>query len=279
MRKRNLSSRGGSARPKQPVSVNTILYVVIFALLAALLAYFGELVLKAAQGASDFNAFLKNLAPNVFYTRKEFVKCIVQTLQMVGYSSLFSAGFGIIFGMTLIVTQKRGLIECPPIYQLLDKLINVFRSIPFIILIVLLIKTTRSLVGTSIGVKGAIFPLVVATVPFFSRQIHSALSEVDLGVVEAARSMGLSPLAIMVRVYLREGLPGMIRGATITIVNVIALTAMAGAVGSGGLGNYAIRYGYQRNMTDATVFTIIVILALVTLIQTLGTFFERKLTH
>lgn len=143
----------------------------------------------------------------------------------------------------------------------------------------LLIPTTRKLVGTSIGVKGAIFPLVVATVPFFSRQIHAALCEVDGGMVEAARAMGLSPASIILRVYLREGLPGMIRGATITIVNIIALTAMAGTVGSGGLGDYAIRYGYQRVMTDVTVVTIIVVLLMVTIIQTLGTFLERVTTH
>ena len=141
---------------------------------------------------------------------------------------------------------------CEPVYQVLDKIINLLRSIPFIILVALLIPATRKLMGTSIGVKGTIFPLVVATVPFFSRQIHAALSEID---------------------------PGMIRGATITIVNIVALTAMAGTVGGGGLGDYAIRYGYQRVMTDVTVATVIIILILVTIIQTLGTFLERKLSH
>ena len=241
--------------------------------------YFLRVIFSATVGANDFDAFLKNLMPNVIKTKKELFKCLKQTLEMVGYSSLFSAGFGILFGVTLVVSQKGGIMECPPIYQLLDKLINFFRSIPFIILVALLIPTTRKIVGTSIGVKGAVFPLIVATVPFFSRQIHAALMEVDGGMVEAARSMGLSPVSIIFRVYLREGLPGMIRGATITIVNIIALTAMAGTVGGGGLGDYAIRYGYQRVMTDVTVVTIAIILLMVTIIQTIGTVLEHKLSH
>lgn len=219
------------------------------------------------------------LIPNVVYTRKELLKCIIQTLQMVGWTTLYSAGFGVIFGVTLVVTQKDGILECKPIYQILDKLINVFRSIPFVILVALLIKMTRMISGTSIGTKGMIFPMIVATVPFLSRQIHSALVEIDPGMIEAAQSMGCSPLDIIWRVYLREGLPGMIRGATITIVNVVTITAMAGYVGGGGLGDYAIRYGWQRAMTDVTIVTIIIILAIVTIIQTLGGFLARKLTH
>lgn len=225
-----------------------------------------------------WQSFLE-LIPNVVYTRKELLKCIIQTLQMVGWTTLYSAGFGVIFGVTLVVTQKDGILECKPVYQILDKLINVFRSIPFVILVALLIKTTRAIVGTSIGTKGMIFPMIVATVPFLSRQIHSALVEIDPGMIEAAQSMGCSPLDIIWRVYLREGLPGMIRGATITIVNVVTITAMAGYVGGGGLGDYAIRYGWQRAMTDVTIVTIVIILAIVTVIQTLGGILARKLTH
>ena len=225
-----------------------------------------------------WQSFLE-LIPNVVYTRKELLKCIIQTLQMVGWTTLYSAGFGVIFGVTLVVTQKDGILECKPVYQILDKLINVFRSIPFVILVALLIKLTRMISGTSIGTKGMIFPMIVATVPFLSRQIHSALVEIDPGLIEAAQSMGCSPLDIIWRVYLREGLPGMIRGATITIVNVVTITAMAGYVGGGGLGDYAIRYGWQRAMTDVTIVTIIIILAIVTIIQTLGGFLARKLTH
>lgn len=225
-----------------------------------------------------WQSFLE-LIPNVVYTRKELLKCIIQTLQMVGWTTLYSAGFGVIFGVTLVVTQKDGILECKPVYQILDKLINVFRSIPFVILVALLIKMTRMICGTSIGTKGMIFPMIVATVPFLSRQIHSALVEIDPGMIEAAQAMGCSPLDIIWRVYIREGLPGMIRGATITIVNVVTITAMAGYVGGGGLGDYAIRYGWQRAMTDVTIVTIIIILAIVTIIQTVGGLLARKLTH
>lgn len=264
----------------QKRSIGSLLSLIfVLSVVAAIAIYFLVVLIRAASGAGTVSEYLNNLMPNVVRTRREFWKSLKQTLQMVGYSSLFSASFGIFFGVILVVTQKGGILESRPIFQLLDKLINFFRSIPFIILVALLIPTTRKLVGTSIGVKGAIFPLVVATVPFFSRQIHAALCEVDGGMVEAARAMGLSPASIILRVYLREGLPGMIRGATITIVNIIALTAMAGTVGSGGLGDYAIRYGYQRVMTDVTVVTIIVVLLMVTIIQTLGTFLERVTTH
>jgi len=225
-----------------------------------------------------WQSFLE-LIPNVVYTRKELLKCIIQTLQMVGWTTLYSAGFGVIFGVTLVVTQKDGILECKPVYQILDKLINVFRSIPFVILVALLIKMTRLISGTSIGTKGMIFPMIVATVPFLSRQIHSALVEIDPGMIEAAQAMGCSPLDIIWRVYIREGLPGMIRGATITVVNVVTITAMAGYVGGGGLGDYAIRYGWQRAMTDVTIVTIIIILAIVTIIQTVGGLLARKLTH
>ena len=249
-----------------------------FVVLALIFLYFFllKIIFTASIGASDFDQFLKNLMPNVIKTKKELFKCLKQTLQMVGYSSLFSAGFGIFFGVTLVVTQKGGIMDCPPIYQLLDKLINFFRSIPFIILVALLIPTTRKIVGTSIGVKGAIFPLVIATVPFFSRQIHSALCEVDKGVIEAAQAMGSGPWEIVFRVYLREGLGGMIRGATITVVNLITLSAMAGCVGGGGLGDYAIRYGFQRKMTDVTIVTCIVLLILVTIIQSIGNVLSSK---
>ena len=223
--------------------------------------------------------FLAKIMPNVLKTQTVLWNGILETLQMVGISGLISAGFGIMFGVILVVTQKDSILECNIVYQVLDKLINVFRSIPFVILVAMLLPVTRSLVGTSIGTRGAIFPLVVATVPFFSRQIHSALCEIDPGVVEAAQSMGSSPLEIILRVYLREGLPGMIRGATITLINLITLTAIAGCVGAGGLGSYAIMYGFNRSQTDVTYVTVIIILAIVTIIQSLGSRVTEKLSH
>ncbi len=221
--------------------------------------------------------FLQGIIPNVVKTFPEMTKAFFQTLQMVGISALWSAAFGVFFGVVLVVTAPGGIMENKLVNSVLDKLINVFRSIPFVILIALLLPLTRLVMGTSIGTKGAIFPLVIGTIPFFSRQIHSALCEVDKGVVEAAQAMGSGPWEIVVRVYLREGLGGMIRGATITIINLIALSAMAGCVGGGGLGDYAIRYGFQRFQTDVTIVTVIILLILVTLIQSVGNLLTRRL--
>ena len=220
---------------------------------------------------------LSGIMPNVVKTFPEMTRALVQTLQLVGTSALWSAVFGVFFGVVLVVSAPGGIMENKVVYAVLDKVINVFRSIPFVILIALLLPLTRVVMGTSIGTKGAIFPLVIGTIPFFSRQIHSALCEVDRGVVEAAQAMGSGPWEIVLRVYLREGLGGMIRGATITIINLIALSAMAGCVGGGGLGDYAIRYGFQRFQTDVTIVTVIILLILVTIIQSVGNLLTRRL--
>lgn len=223
--------------------------------------------------------FFATTFPNVVRTAAELQKSIGQTLWMVLVSSLISATFGVLFGVLLTVSSPEGIKPNRLVFQVLDKLINVFRAIPFVIMMALLLPLTRLIVGTGIGTKGAIFPLIIGTIPFFSRQIHAALCEVDPGVVEAAQAMGSSPLEIVFRVYLREGSPGMVRGAAITIVNLIALSAMAGIVGGGGLGDYAIRYGFQRSQTDVTVVTVVILLLLVTFIQSLGTWLTRRLNH
>ena len=223
--------------------------------------------------------FFTNTFPNVVRTAAELQKSIGQPLWMVSVSALISAAFGVLFGVLLMVSSPDGIKPNRLMFQALDKIINVFRAIPFVILMALLLPLTRLIVGTGIGTKGAIFPLIIGTVPFFSRQIHAALCEVDPGVVEAAQAMGSSPLEIVFRVYLREGLAGMVRGAAITIVNLVALSAMAGIVGGGGLGDYAIRYGFQRSQTDVTVVTVVILLLLVTLIQSLGTWLTRRLNH
>ena len=200
-----------------------------------------------------------------------------QTLAMVFASALFAYLLGLPLGIALIVTDKNGLHPVKSVSAVLGWIVNIGRSIPFVILMLVISPLTRLIVGTSIGTKGAIFPLVVGTIPFFSRQIHSALCEVDRGVVEAAQAMGSGPWEIVVRVYLREGLGGMVRGATITIINLIALSAMAGCVGGGGLGDYAIRYGFQRFQTDVTLVTVVVLLILVTLIQSIGNAITSRL--
>lgn len=217
--------------------------------------------------------------PNVLNNQAELVKCLKETLVMVSISGIISLFFGTILGVFLVVTKKGNILERTTFNTILDSGINTFRSIPFIILLAALIPLTRLLVGTAIGTKGAIVPLVFGTVPFFARQIESALFEVDKGIIEAAQAMGSGPLDIIFRVYLRESLPGIIRGVTITFVSLIGLSAMAGSIGGGGLGDFAIRYGYQRFQIDITYVTIIILLILVSIVQGLGNLLIKKISH
>lgn len=217
--------------------------------------------------------------PNVLNNKAELIECIYETLIMISISGIISLFLGIILGVFLVVTKKGNILENMVLNNILDKSINVFRSIPFIILLAALIPLTRTIVGTAIGTKGAIVPLVFGTVPFFARQIETALLEVDKGVIEAALAMGSGPVDIIFRVYLREGLPGIIRGITITFVNLIGLSAMAGSVGGGGLGDFAIRYGYQRFQIDITYVTIMILLIFVSIIQGLGNLVIKKIKY
>ncbi len=223
--------------------------------------------------------FLTNVLPNVMSKPNDLYISFSQTIYMMFISGLISFVFGVIFGVILIVTSPSGILKNRFIYILLGGLVNIFRSIPFVILLAALIPFTRIIMGSAIGTKGALVPLVFGTVPFFTRQIESALAEVDKGLIEAAESMGSSPLEIIFRVYLRESLPGIIRGTQITFISLIGLTAMAGAIGGGGLGDYAIRYGHQRGQTDVTYVTVFIILIMVSFIQSMGTFFIKKTTH
>ena len=179
----------------------------------------------------------------------------------------------------MTVTRPGGILENRVVYQILDKLINFIRSIPFIILLTAVMPLSRLIMGTAIYVRGAIVPLVFGTVPFFTRQVESALAQVDKGLVEAALAMGSSPLEIVFRVYLRESVAAIARGTTITLISLIGLTAMAGVVGAGGLGDFAIRYGHDRNMTDVTYVTVLVVFLLVSLIQFIGGRIVKKNTH
>lgn len=222
---------------------------------------------------------LQSLIPNVLNIKEELILGIYQTLTMVTVSGTLSLVVGILLGVVLVVTRKNSILENTRLYAIIEKIINTFRSIPFVILIALLIPVTRAIVGTAIGTKGAIVPLIFGTVPFLSRQIENALVEVDKGIIEAAKSMGSSPLEIIFRVYLREGLPGIIRGITITFISLIGLTAIAGSVGGGGLGDLAIRYGYQRFQTDVTIVTVIILLILVSIVQAIGNFLIKKISH
>ena len=171
------------------------------------------------------------------------------------------------------------ILEHPLVYQIIDKVVNLFRSVPFIILLACLVPISRLIMGTAIGVKGAIVPLVFGCAPFFTRQIESALADVDPGLIEAAQSMGLDNKDIIFRVYLKESIAGIARGTTITIISLIGLTAMAGAIGAGGLGNFAIMYGHQRNMPDITYTTVVVLVIIVTVVQLIGNYIAKKNTH
>lgn len=223
--------------------------------------------------------FFKTYLPNVYLIPDEFVEATKQTLYMSFWTAFIGGMIGIILGVTLVVTRPNGLLANRLLFEILDKLINIIRSIPFIILLSLLALTTRFLVGTTIGVKAALVPLIFGVVPFFARQIENALLEVDPGVIEAAEAMGTSPIGIILRVYLVEGLPGIIRVSALTIINVIGLTTMAGAVGAGGLGNLAISRGYNRFQTDVTIVATLLILILVFLSQFISNQLIKKITH
>mgnify|MGYP002764570834 FL=1 len=198
---------------------------------------------------------------------------------MVIWSGSIAFGLGMLFGVMLTVTKPGGIMENKVVYQILDKVINFFRSIPFVILLTWLIPISRAIMGTAINIEGAIIPLIVGTVPFLSRQIESALAETDKGMIEAATSMGISKMGIIFRVYLREGIAAIARGTTITMISLVGLTAMAGAVGSGGLGDFAIRYGHDRNMMDVTWVTVIAVFILVSIIQVIGNIVVKKNKH
>lgn len=223
--------------------------------------------------------FLLKILPNVASHPERFFNGFVETLIMTLWSGGISFVIGLFFGITLTVTKKDGILQNSVIYQILDKAINLFRSIPFIILLTGVMPLSRLIMGTAIGVRGAIVPLIFGCVPFFSRQVETALAEVDSGLVEAAESMGLSPFDIIFRVYLKESVAPLVRGTTITLVSLIGLTAMAGAVGAGGLGNYAIMYGHDRNQLDVTWVTIVVLVIVVNLVQLAGNKIIKRNKH
>lgn len=224
-------------------------------------------------------AILEKLIPNVMDKLPELWKCTGQTLYMMGLSGIISFVLGLAVGVILIASRRGGVLENSVVYNVLDKLINVFRSIPFVILLASLIPLTRAVAGTAIGTKGAILPLIFGTVPFFARQVETALAEVDDGLVEAAAAMGTSPVGILFLVYLKESIPALTRGTTITLISLMGLTAMAGAVGGGGLGDFAIRYGHERNQTDVTYVTVVILLAVVMIFQGIGNLIIRKTSH
>jgi len=199
------------------------------------------------------------------------------TIVMTGVSTLLAYALGIPLGVLVTVTAPGSLRSHKAFNGVLGWIVNVGRSIPFIILLVALIPLTRFIVGTSLGTPGAIVPLVIAATPFVARMIEAALREVDAGVIEAAQSFGASAPQIIWKVMLRESLPSIVRGVSITFITLFGYSAMAGAIGAGGLGDIAIRYGYYRYQDDVMFATILILIVLVQLVQSVGDLLARRI--
>ncbi|RJL32848.1 methionine ABC transporter permease [Bailinhaonella thermotolerans] len=198
---------------------------------------------------------------------------------MVGWSTLFSVLIGIPLGVLLVTTSEGGLTPSGPVNRVLGTIVNVGRSLPFIILMIFVMPLTKLIVGTTMGTAATIVPLTLGAAPFFARLVETALREVDRGVVEAALAMGATRLRIVTRVLLPEALPGLVAGLAVTVVALISYSAMAGTIGGGGLGDVAIRYGYQRFDTPVMLATVAVLIVIVQLVQSLGDFTARKLSR
>lgn len=203
----------------------------------------------------------------------------LETLQMTIWSTLFTAAGGLLVGVLLVLTARDGLLPSRTAAAALGLVVNVGRSIPFVILMMGIIPFTRLVVGTSIGTQAAIVPLTVAAIPFYARLVETALREVEPGTVAAARAMGASRPELVRKVLLREARPGLIAGLTITVIALIGYSAIAGAIGGGGLGDLAIRYGYQRFETTMMLAILVLLVVLVAIVQLAGDLFVRRLTH
>lgn len=202
-----------------------------------------------------------------------------ETLLMVGWSTLATVLIGLPLGLLLVTTAKTGIRPAPIVNQILSAIVNIGRSIPFIILLILLLPVTDWIMQTNIGWRGMVFPLAVGSIPFFARLVETNLLAVDTGKVEAAQMMGATRTRIMADVMLREALPGIIQSITVLIIMIIGFSAMGGAVGGGGLGALAYNYGYQRYLLDVLVITVIIITAIVQIVQMLGDMLSRYVDH
>jgi D-methionine transport system permease protein len=209
--------------------------------------------------------------------REMILNGILETLYMTVVSTLFGYVFGLPMGVLLCISDKDGLKPHPVLYKILDFIANIVRSVPFLILLILLIPFTRFLLGKSYGSTATIVPLTVAAIPFIARMVESSLKEVDNGVVEAARAMGAGTIRIILRVLLVEARTSLITGATIAIGTILGYSAMAGAVGGGGLGDIAVRYGYYRYQTDIMIVTVILLIVIVQIFQSVGMLIANRL--
>lgn len=204
-------------------------------------------------------------------------KGLVETLYMVFWSSVFAIILGLILGVTIVVTEKGGILESPKLNAAISTLINGIRSIPFIILVVLLLPFSRLVVGTTLGPTAAIVSLSIGAAPFIGRIIENSLKEVSVGKIEAAKSLGASRSTIIFRVLIPEALPALVRGVTIGVIGITEFTAVAGAIGAGGLGSLAIRFGYQRFREDILFSTVLFIILIVALIQWTGNLIAKSI--
>lgn len=209
----------------------------------------------------------------------EILQATGETLTMLVGSLALTTVFGLPLGVLLFLTDRGQMLEQKGAHAVLSFAVNVLRSLPFIILLILMMPLTRALVGTSLGVAGAIPPLVAGAAPFFARLVETALREVDPGVIEAARAMGARPRQVVLGALLPEALPGVLAGITVTAIALVSFTAMAGVVGAGGLGDLAVRYGYQRFQTDVMLVTVVLLLVIVQILQIAGDRLVLRFSH
>ena len=212
------------------------------------------------------------------FAKDILIEAFFQTLYMTAVATIFGTIIGFIIAITLVITDSNGLRPNKKLNDVLGGIINTIRSFPFIILMVAIIPLTRFIVGKAIGVNAALVPLTIGAAPFIARVIESALKEVDKGLIEAAKSFGASNTQIIFKVMLKEAVPSIISGLTLTIINIIGYSAMAGSVGAGGLGKVAISYGYQRYQTDVMIVTVIILIIMVQGLQSLGNYLYKKLS-
>jgi D-methionine transport system permease protein len=208
-----------------------------------------------------------------------FVQSFWETLVMVGISGLIGAALGVPLGVLLYLTDRDGVLRHAGVNRVLGGVVNAIRSTPFIILLVAVIPFTRLVVGSSIGTMAAVVPLTIAAAPFVARLVETALREVDRGLIEAAQSMGATTSQIVFKVLLPESWPGVVSGLTITFVSLVGYSAMAGAIGGGGLGDLGIRYGYQRFLPEVMLAVVVILIVFVQLVQSFGDWLVRRLSH
>lgn len=210
---------------------------------------------------------------------EDILQATWDTLTMTGVSLFFTLLLGLPLGVLLFLTSKRQLLEQGLVYNLLSFVVNILRSVPFIILLIVLIPLTLLLVGTSLGVAGTIPPLVIGTTPFFARLVENVLREVDRGIIEACQAMGARTHQIILHALLPEALPGLLAATTVTTIALVSYSAMSGVIGGGGLGDLALRFGYQRFQTEVMIVTVAILVILVQAMQYLGDFLVRKFTR